>query len=155
MDDPEKGHGQDDDVTIQKPEPTPESTTSADRSIEDGHEHPEGTSAPVSNPQSVLVDWDGPDDPLSPQNFSRPKKFLITCTMAGLNLTFTFGSSIFSAATLQTSKRFDVSPEVMVLATSLYLLGFGIGPTLFGPLSELYGRKRPLFAGFIIFVSFR
>lgn len=44
----------------------------------------------------------------------------MTTTMSGLNLTFTFGSSVFSAATLVTSERFNVSAEVMVLGTSLY-----------------------------------
>jgi MFS transporter, DHA1 family, multidrug resistance protein len=35
------------------------------------------------------------------------------------------------------------------------LSGFAVGPMLFGPLSELYGRKRPLFTGYALFVIFQ
>lgn len=43
----------------------------------------------------------------------------------------------------------------MVLATSLFILGFGTGPTVWGPLSELYGRKLPLVVGFTVFTIFQ
>ena len=58
--------------------------------------------------------------------------------MAGLTLTVTFSSSIFSAATLQTSHHFHVSPEVMVLGTSLFVAGFGVGPSVFGYVNKLH-----------------
>ncbi|KAK5171047.1 uncharacterized protein LTR77_004191 [Saxophila tyrrhenica] len=144
MEDPEKTLGQG--AAISKDES--ESPTSLVNSIDDSQD---AVPTEVPTPtRSIIVDWDE-NDPENPQNFPRSKKFLITCTFAGLTLTFTFGSSIFSAATLQTSERFDVSPEVMILATSLYLVGFGFGPIIFGPMSELYGRKIPLFFGFVVF----
>lgn len=62
----------------------------------------------------------------------RWRKFLITITAAGLTLTVTFSASVFSAAILQTSERFNVSTEVMVLGTSLFVTGFGFGPMVFG-----------------------
>lgn len=67
----------------------------------------------------------------------------------------TFGSSVFSTSTQQTARKFNVSPEVMVLAVSLFVLGFAFGPIIFGPLSELYGRKRPLFLGMFVFAIFQ
>lgn len=70
-------------------------------------------------------------------------------------LCVTFASSIFSAATQQTAVHFNTSPEVMVLAVSLFVLGFGTGPTIWGPLSELYGRKVPLCVGFAVFTIFQ
>nr|POE46816.1 putative transporter c36.02c [Quercus suber] len=63
----------------------------------------------------------------------------------------TFASSVFSPGTQASAQEFNVSPEVMVLGTSLIVLGMAFGPVIFGPLSELYGRKRPLFVGFGIF----
>jgi multidrug resistance protein len=42
----------------------------------------------------------------------------------------------------------------MTLGTSLFVLGFAFGPLIWGPLSELYGRKTPLFTGFFIFAIF-
>ena len=79
----------------------------------------------------------------------------MTLTMAWLTLVVTFSSSIFSAAIQQTSQEFNVSAEVMVLGTSLFIAGFSLGPTIFGPLSELYGRKVPLFTGFFGFAIFQ
>jgi DHA1 family multidrug resistance protein-like MFS transporter len=76
--------------------------------------------------------------------------------MLGLmTVSVTFASSVFSTATVVTAKKFHVSEEVMVLGTSLFVLGFAFGPMVFGPLSELYGRKTPLFAGFVIFAIFQ
>lgn len=54
----------------------------------------------------------------------------MTMTTSFLTLTVTFSSSVFSAANKQTANEFDVSPEVMVLGTSIFLVGFGIGPLL-------------------------
>ena len=62
----------------------------------------------------------------------RWRKFVITLSSATLTLTFTFSSSIMTAATVPLAKEFNVSTEVMILATSLFVLGFGIGPTFFG-----------------------
>lgn len=43
----------------------------------------------------------------------------------------------------------------MVLATSLFVLGFAFGPIIFGLMSELYGRKRPLMLGYLAFGIFQ
>lgn len=43
----------------------------------------------------------------------------------------------------------------MVLGTSLFVLGFAFGPIVWGPFSELYGRKMPLFFGFFVFAIFQ
>ena len=85
-----------------------------------------------SPPPNMLVDWDGPDDPQNPFNFSSRRKWLITISLSFLNATTTFSSSIFSTATKQTAEQFQVGEEVMVLGTSLYLLGFVFGPVIFG-----------------------
>lgn len=54
-----------------------------------------------------------------------------------------------------TAKEFHVSREVMILGVSLFVAGFAGGPIIWGPLSELYGRKRPLMIGFAIFAIFQ
>ena len=65
-----------------------------------------------------------------------------------------FASSIFSSATGAVAAQYHVSTEVGILGISLYVLGFAMGPVLWGPLSELRGRKLPLTVamfGFSIF----
>ncbi|KAJ5273712.1 hypothetical protein N7478_008837 [Penicillium angulare] len=105
--------------------------------------------------ESAIVDWDGDDDPEKPENFSRLRKWIITVISGLMTICVTFASSVCSTATKVTAKHFHVSEEVMILATSLFVLGFVFGPIIFGPLSELYGRKRPLFLGLFAFSIFQ
>ncbi|KAJ5081074.1 hypothetical protein N7456_013312 [Penicillium angulare] len=104
---------------------------------------------------STIVGWDGDDDPEKPENFTRRRKWFITVILGLMTICVTFASSVFSTATKVTAKHFHVSEEVMILATSLFVLGFAFGPIIFGPLSELYGRKRPLFLGLFAFSIFQ
>jgi DHA1 family multidrug resistance protein-like MFS transporter len=53
------------------------------------------------------------------------------------------------------SAKFNVSTEVGTLGMSLYVLGFAFGPTLFSPLSELFGRRLPILIGVFGFTVFQ
>ncbi|KAK8202200.1 Citrinin biosynthesis cluster MFS transporter mrr1 [Zalaria obscura] len=127
--------------------------TNADKDLEkqDSGGNEEGEDQKDPN----LVDWDGPDDPENPQNWKPWKKWLYTFTLGFMTFAITFASSVFSTATNVTAQMFGVSSEVMVLGTSLFVLGFAFGPIVWGPISELYGRKIPLFFGYAIFVIFQ
>jgi len=82
-----------------------------------------GSSREVAAPEKDpnLVEWDGPDDPENPQNFSTARKWTITMIFSSLTIWGTFSSSVFSQATQITAAEFGVSDEVMILATSLPL----------------------------------
>ncbi|KAJ5706747.1 hypothetical protein N7488_006548 [Penicillium malachiteum] len=102
---------------------------------------PETTPMPERSKEleSIIVDWEDDNDPEKPTNFTPRRKSVITIMLGLMTFCVTFASSVFSTATIVTAKHFHVSPEVMVLATSLFVLGFAFGPIIFGPLSELYG----------------
>ncbi|KAH7021784.1 major facilitator superfamily domain-containing protein [Macrophomina phaseolina] len=102
-----------------------------------------------------IIEWDGPNDPENPMNWANWWKWTVTITLGLMTFTITFASSVFSTATMATSQKFGVSSEVMILGTSLFVLGFAFGPIMWGPLSELYGRKYPLFFGFFVFAIFQ
>ena len=104
---------------------------------------------------SSLVDWDGNEDPDNPMNWSPRYKWLITVVLGLMTFCITFASSVFSTATEVTAELFGVSDEVMILGTAVFVLGFAAGPPVWGPLSELFGRKCPLFVGFFIFAIFQ
>ncbi|CAI6337640.1 unnamed protein product [Periconia digitata] len=110
-------------------------------------------SVPARDPN--VVDWYGPEDPENPMNMPRWRKWVITFTLSFVTACITFASSVFSTATLVTAEKFHTSPEVMTLPTSLFVIGFAIAPPIWGPLSELYGRRTPLFLGFLIFAIFQ
>ncbi|KAH3688989.1 hypothetical protein WICPIJ_000048 [Wickerhamomyces pijperi] len=104
--------------------------------------------------EKYTVSFNGPDDPIHPHNWDMKKKFL-TCVMLGFNTaTIAWTSSIFSSAVLVIAKKYHVGSTVAILGVSLYVLGFALGPVVWAPLSELYGRKPVLvfsILGFTIF----
>lgn len=87
----------------------------------------------------------------SPLSFPVWRKWVVTLLSASLTLTVTFASSVFSSTITVTSRQFGVSETVMILGVSLYVLGFAVGPIAWGPLSELKGRRLPLFGGYFVF----
>ena len=75
-----------------------------------------------------LIEWDGPDDPENPMNWPKTKKWIVTLTLGFMTLCVTFASSVFSNATVPVANLFGVSTEVTTLGTSLFVLGFALGP---------------------------
>lgn len=65
-------------------------------------------------------------------------------------------TSICSGAIPQIAARFQIAnQEVLVLPTSVFLMGFTIGSLVWGPSSEYFGRRRPLliaYGGHLIFM---
>ncbi|XPS80404.1 hypothetical protein M3J09_012361 [Ascochyta lentis] len=101
-------------------------------------------SHPLANQQTaadVLVNFDGDDDPYRPMNWPTKKKILTTMMYGMTTMTATWASSAYSAGTRQVAAEFHVGNQVAVLGTTLFLFGFGTGPLLWAPLSEVYGRK--------------
>jgi MFS family permease len=65
------------------------------------------------------------------------------------------GSSLPSNAIPIISEHFNIaSPSIEILPISMYLIGYVLGPLLFGPLSETYGRKRIMIGTFFFFTVF-
>ncbi|CAI7671642.1 unnamed protein product [Penicillium palitans] len=89
-----------------------------------------------------IVDWDGPDDPENPLNWTSGKKVTATCSIALITFLTPLGSSMFAPGVGQLVKDFNVtSTELASFVVSVYLLGYCFGPLLIAPLSELYGRQ--------------
>ena len=99
-----------------------------------------------------LVQLAGPDDPLDPMNIRSRRKWLCAILLGAMTFAATFSSAVFTAAASAAAAELDVSEQTMTLATSLYVFGFATGPVLMGPASELYGRKTPLFVGYLGFI---
>lgn len=82
-----------------------------------------------------------PHDPRNPMNFPEWKKWFITLTVALATLAVAFVSSAYSGAVAQVLVQFHSSEEVGILGISLFVLGFAVGPLMWAPFSELYGRQ--------------
>ncbi len=77
----------------------------------------------------------------NPMNFPNWRKWLITTIVTLSVLAVTLTSSAYSASSQQVRAEFGASSEQFSLGIALYVLGFAVGPSLWAPLSELYGRR--------------
>ena len=84
---------------------------------------------------------------------TRPR-FGIGAMLAYTCFTSSFSSSVISASTESIGVYFGVSTEVATLSTSLFVLGYAFGPLIWGPFSELQGRKIPIVIGMFGFACF-
>ncbi|KAI9325548.1 putative MFS multidrug transporter [Zopfochytrium polystomum] len=91
---------------------------------------------------SVQVDWDGPNDPENPKNWPKGRRWLITVVAALFTLTGPLASSIIAPAIPAVARDLELTTDVQrEMIISLFILAFAFGPLVFGPLSELYGRR--------------
>lgn len=95
-----------------------------------------------------------PDDPRNPMAFSLLKKWTITLLVAFATLAVSFVSSAYTGGVEQIIRQFGASQEVVTLGVSLFVLGFAIGPLLWAPLSELYGRQILFFVTYGALTAF-
>ncbi|OCK78468.1 MFS general substrate transporter [Lepidopterella palustris CBS 459.81] len=95
-----------------------------------------------------LVTWKI-HDPENPKNWSKPYKWWCTMTVAITCFVVAFNSAVITADIEGVAKEFNVSPEVALLSITLFVVGFGIGPMVFAPLSEIVGR-RPIYASTLL-----
>ncbi|CDM34832.1 hypothetical protein DTO013E5_3258 [Penicillium roqueforti] len=82
-----------------------------------------------------------PNDPRNPMNFSEVKKWTFTMLVAVATLAVSLVSSAYTGGIREIMVDFDIGQEVATLGVSLFVLGFAIGPLLWAPLSELFGRQ--------------
>lgn len=102
----------------------------------------------------ILVDWYTTDDPENPQNWSSSKKGIVVLQIYLYTLAVYLGSAIITPAEPYLIEQFGVTPTVASLVLALYVLGYGIGPLVWSPLSEIpsIGRNPPYMVTFGIFV---
>lgn len=102
----------------------------------------------------VIVGFDGPDDPYRPLNWAFKKKVMTTALYGFTTMGATFASSVYSPAVNQIAGDYNVGSEVSLLGVSLLLFGFGVGPLIWAPLSEVYGRKPAVLIPYFIAAVF-
>lgn len=104
---------------------------------DDRHVHYESDS---SLPSYQLVEF-RENDPENPKNWSKALKWWVTMVVALTCFVVAFNSAVITAEPAGPAIAFDVSEEVALLAVSFFVFGFGAGPMIFAPLSEILGRQ--------------
>lgn len=102
-----------------------------------------------------IVDWDGPNDPSNPRNWTTNAKLANTSLVIVLTLLTPLASSMFAPGVPQVLSEFHSSSATIAeFVVSIYILGFAVGPLLISPLSEIYGRFPVYFICNIMFIIF-
>ncbi|KAF6795011.1 Transporter mfs1-like protein 1 [Colletotrichum musicola] len=103
---------------------------------------------------AVLVDWYFSDDAENPQNWSDGKRGLITLIICVYTFVVYTSSAIYTTSIEGVIHEFGVDMTEASLGLALFVLGYGIGPLLFSPLSEIpsIGRNPIYIVTMLIFV---
>ncbi|KAE8392562.1 hypothetical protein ETB97_007145 [Aspergillus alliaceus] len=103
---------------------------------------------------TILVDWYYTDDSENPHNWSNSKRALIATLICLYTFVVYTTSAIYTSSTEGIMKDFGVSTLLATLGLSLYVLGYGIGPLIFSPLSEIpvIGRSPVYIVTMFLFV---
>ncbi|GAA5951045.1 hypothetical protein JCM3765_004662 [Sporobolomyces pararoseus] len=102
----------------------------------------------------IFVDWDGPDDPANPFNWSRRRKWVISsvgimfCALVSLSV------SGYSIAVVSVREELHASKILSLLGITMFTVTFGAAPLLLAPLSEVYGRSHIYLISAFVFAVF-
>lgn len=83
-----------------------------------------------------------PGDKENPKNWSKAYKWYCTLIVAVTCFAVAFDSAVVTAGIEGPMREFGVSEEVSLLTVTLFVVGFGVGPMAFAPLSEIVGRRK-------------
>ncbi|KIY70200.1 MFS polyamine transporter [Cylindrobasidium torrendii FP15055 ss-10] len=107
-------------------------------SDEDTLRHPQTTPE-----DEIIVDWDGPDDPQNPKNWTPAKRWRSTFIVSLFTFVSPVSSSMIAPGSADMAATFGITNSTEIALTiSVFILAFAIGPLFLGPLSEIYGRSR-------------
>lgn len=126
---------------------------------------------PEKGKDYYIVDWYGPNDPevctipqacgecpltvtQNPMNWSRGKKFFVTFEICFLTFSVYIGSAIYSAGITDVMSHFGVSQVAATLGLTVFVAGYGLGPMIWSPLSEIpqTGRNPIYIITLLLFV---
>ena len=133
----------------QKNHLTPKASCTKDDII---HKTKSGASAATTGTQDPAfeVDWDGPDDPDNPLNWSLGYKSMVIAVLSYSTTVVVLYSTSYTAAIPGIQNSFGISETVGILGVTTYLLGLAVGCLISAPMSEMVGR-RPIY---IISIAF-
>ncbi|KAF2095092.1 MFS general substrate transporter [Rhizodiscina lignyota] len=103
---------------------------------------------------TILVDWYSTDDPENPQNWSPSRKGMVLLQLCAYSMAVYGASSMYVPGEQGVMERFNVGATPAALGLAMYVIGYGVGPLLWAPLSEIaiVGRNMVYVPTFFLFV---
>lgn len=108
----------------------------------------------IGNDRTILVDWYDNDDAEDPHNWSNCKRTYLTGVLCFYTFIVYTTSAIYISSTEGVMEEFGISQLKSTLGLAIYVLGYGIGPLIFSPLSEIprIGRNPVYVTTMLLFV---
>ena len=88
----------------------------------------------------------------NPLNWSQKKKWPLSIIVIMMSATMGYYSGVHAASIPAIAEYYHSSQLASTSAVSFFLLGFAIGPLLFAPLSEMFGRLPIIRVTLFLFV---
>ncbi|AJR81679.1 Tpo2p [Saccharomyces cerevisiae YJM1573] len=93
-------------------------------------------------------------DPENPHNWPSWVRWSYTVLLSILVICVAYGSACISGGLGTVEKKFHVGMEAAILSCSLMVIGFSLGPLIWSPVSDLYGRRVAYFVSMGLYVIF-
>jgi len=140
------------------------------QNLDNGSEHDRKLAPTPTDP--FLADFEGPNNPGCPKDWTDKRICAIMVSIGLMVFAVTFTSSILSVNVGHMQRRFHVSLVAATLGVVLFVPVCSVsfitsrpvtdsapcralsGPIVFGPMSEVFGRRVPLFTGLGLFAMF-
>ncbi|KAI4245433.1 MAG: hypothetical protein L6R40_002493 [Gallowayella cf. fulva] len=143
-------------------EDPPSSSSEESSRTRAGEEQPvnEPTGHPIDQEKGRdvnVVDWYDEHDSENPMNWTTFKKVFVTFQICLLTWSVYIGSAIYTPGLETVTKQFGVSQVKGTLGLTLFVAGYGIGPMLWAPMSEIpmIGRNPVYIGTLAVFVIFQ
>ncbi len=85
-------------------------------------------------------------------NFSGLKKFNLILVLAFMSSLAPLSTDMYLPALGEVQKSFATDSFYTQLSLASFFIAFALGQLLYGPLSDIYGRKKPLYLGILLFI---
>ncbi|AJS03890.1 Tpo2p [Saccharomyces cerevisiae YJM1460] len=93
-------------------------------------------------------------DPENPHNWPSWVRWSYTVLLSILVICVAYGSACITGGLGTVEKKFHVGMEAAILSCSLMVIGFSLGPLIWSPVSDLYGRRVAYFVSMGLYVIF-
>ncbi|AJS28895.1 Tpo2p [Saccharomyces cerevisiae YJM1400] len=93
-------------------------------------------------------------DPENPHNWPSWVRWSYTVLLSILVICVAYGSACIAGGLGTVEKKFHVGMEAAILSCSLMVIGFSLGPLIWSPVSDLYGRRVAYFVSMGLYVIF-
>lgn len=94
------------------------------------------------------------NDPQNPHNWPLWLRWVYTIVLSILVIAVAYGSACITGGLGLVNEKYHVSTEVSILTCSLMVIGFSLGPLIWSPVSDLFGRRVAYFSSLGLYVIF-